>query len=232
MERDIKRQFIGNNDGEPEYPELYQRWQNAMKISVVGKNGLVECMNSLSFTVATKLVESLKSCLDPYMPYYFAMELIDPTASRGIPLPTTWIAVDDICKKHDLNYTQVRSEILEMRDDSEDLSQADVSLCKSNLLQFYQMNLHTLPDNQRKLSLEAYAQVIFQLTIETVLIESLFSIMNYNKDKKRSRLNDATVASIIHTRDIKNSIDNVYECFSQDDVALDTDRVSLHKLLW
>ena len=94
------------------------------------------------------------------------------------------------------------------------------------------MNLHTLPDNQRKLGLEAYAQVIFQLPIETVLIESLFSIMNYNKDKKRSRLNDATVASIIHTRDIKNSIDNVYECFSQDDVALDTDRVSLHKLLW
>ena len=73
--------------------------------------------------MATKLVESLKSCLDPYMPYYFAMELIDPTASRGVPLPTIWIAVDDICKKHDLNYTQVRSKILEMRDDSEDLSQ-------------------------------------------------------------------------------------------------------------
>ena len=126
----------------------------------------------------------------------------------------------------------MRSEILEMRDDSEDLSQADVSLSKSNLLQFYKMNLYTLPDNQRKLNLEAYAQVIFQLTIETVLIESLFSIMNYDKDKKRSRLNDETVANIIHTRDIKNSIYNVYECFSQDDVALDTDRVSLHKLLW
>ena len=56
--------------------------------------------------------------------------------------------------------------------------------------------------------------------------------MNYNKDKKRSRLNDATDTSIIHTRDIKNSIDNVYECFLQDDSALDTDRVSLQKLLW
>ena len=203
-----------------------------MKISVLGKDGLVESMNSLSFTVATKLVESLKSRLDPYMPYYSAIELIDSTTLRGIPLPTTWIAVDDICKKHDLNYTQVRSEILEMRDDSEDLSQADVILCKFNLLQFYKMNLHTLPDNRRKLSLEAYAQVIFQLPIETVLIESLFSIMNYNKDKKRPRLNDATIARIIHTRDTKNSIDNVYECFSQDDSALDTDRISLHKLLW
>ena len=76
-------------------------------------------------------------------------------------------------------------------------------LSKSNLLQFYEMNLHTLPDNQRKLNLEAYAQVIFQLPIEKVLIESLFTIMNYNKDKNRSRLNDANVASIT---DIKISL--------------------------
>ena len=69
-----------------------------MKISVLGKDGLVESMNSLSFTVATKLVESLKSRLDPYMPYYSAIELINSTTSRGIPLPTTWIDVDGICK--------------------------------------------------------------------------------------------------------------------------------------
>ena len=70
------------------------------------------------------------------------MELIGPTDSRGIPLPTTWIAIEETCKKHDLKYTQVRSEILEMRNESEDLSQADVSLSKSNLLQFHKMNLH------------------------------------------------------------------------------------------
>lgn len=82
-----------------------------------------------------------------------------------------------------------------------------------NRLQFYHMNIHTLPDNQRNFNLEAYAHVIFQSPINTVLIESLFSVMNYNKDKKRARLNDATVINIIHTRDIKNSIDNVYKCF-------------------
>ena len=80
------------------------------------------------------------------------------------------------------------------------------------------MNVHTLPDRQQKLNVEAYAQVIFQLPIETVLVESLFSIMNYNKDKKRSRLNAEDVANIIHTRDIKNSIDNVYDSFSHDDI--------------
>ena len=59
----------------------------------------------------------------------------------------------------------MRSEILEMRDDSEDLNQADVILSEPNLLQFCKMNLHALTDNQRKSSLETYAQVIFQLPI-------------------------------------------------------------------
>ena len=72
---------------------------------------------------------------------------------------------------------------------------------------------------------------IFQLPIETALIEILFSIMNYNKDKKRSRFNDATIASIMYTRDVKHSIDNVHEYFSQDYISFYTDRVSLHKLL-
>ena len=60
-----------------------------MKIPVVGKHGLVACVDSLSFSVANKLLESLESRLDPYMPYYLAMELIDPTGSRGNPLDTT-----------------------------------------------------------------------------------------------------------------------------------------------
>ena len=79
--------------------------------------------------------------------------------------------------------------------------------------------------------MEAYAQVIFQLPIETVLIENLFSIMHYNKDKKISRLNDVAIASIMHARDIKIAY-NVYECFSQNNIAFDTDRISSYKLLW
>ena len=63
----------------------------------------------------------------------------------------------------------MRSEIIEMIDDIEDLIQIDVSLSKSNFLQFYKMNSHALPDNQRKLNLEAHAQVFFQLPTETVL---------------------------------------------------------------
>ena len=112
-----------------------------MKTPVVGKDGLVTSMDSLSSLVAEKLVTSLKDRIKPYMPYYLAMELIDPTAPRGNPLATTWNAVKDICEKYDINYTEVRAEILEMRDDSVELSLSDISLCKSNLLKFYKRNM-------------------------------------------------------------------------------------------
>ena len=80
--------------------------------------------------------------------------------------------------------------------------------------------------------MKAHAEVIFQLPIEKVPIETLFSIMNYDKDKNRLRLNEETVASTIHGRDTKNRFDIEHEFFSQEDIAFDADRVSLHKLLW
>ena len=86
MIRDIKRNFI--NDGMQEYPDLHQRKCKLMKTPVVGKVGLVTSIDSLSSLVAEKLVTSLEDCLKPYMPYYLAMELIDPTAPRGNPVAT------------------------------------------------------------------------------------------------------------------------------------------------
>ena len=72
-----------------------------MNTTVVGKDGLVDTMDSLSSLVTNKLVESLDDRLKPHMPYYLAMELVDPTASGGNPLPITWNAVKDICEKHE-----------------------------------------------------------------------------------------------------------------------------------
>ena len=53
------------------------------------ENGLVECVNSLSFAVATRLVKTLKISLDPHIPCYFTLKIIDPTTSRGIHAPAT-----------------------------------------------------------------------------------------------------------------------------------------------
>ena len=57
------------------------------------------------------------------------------------------------------------------------------------------------PIGTRRRHAESFAAIVFILPWETVLIESLFSVMNYNKDKTRSSLADTSVANIINTKD-------------------------------
>ena len=99
------------------------------------------------------------------------------------------------------------------------------------MLSFYRNNYNNLPIGQHKYCLESYAQVIFHLPFETVLIESLFSIMNYNKDKKRSRLKDTTMADILHIRDLSKIVDPKLEGF-ENNIQLDIENTFNHKLVW
>ena len=181
--------------------------EKTMRDPSINKVSLINNIDMIANNVANELLNSLQVRLEPYMQFYLAMELIDPTAPASDPSPGTWSAVKEICIKYDLEYTNVRREIIEMRDDVIDLNNADIAKCKKNLLGYYKNNFLTLPENARKINLEYYAQVVFQMSTETVLIESLFSIMNYNKDKKRANLNDKTVASVIHIRDIPSVLE-------------------------
>ena len=79
--------------------------------------------------------------------------------------------------------------------------------------------------------INAHAKVIFQLPFETVLIESIFSIMNYNKDKKMSKLKDTTMADILHIRDLPKIVDPKLVGF-ENNIQLDIENTFNHKLVW
>lgn len=230
--RALKRNFEQVPGGsDPDYPEVYEQWRKAMKDKSVDKGDLVKEMDKLGHIFATKLGQSLDKRLEPYMSYYHAMELIDPTAPAHIP-DGTWEKVKDICNRYNLSFENVRSEIRAMRDDTVSLSLQELTMCKVNLLKFYRDKYLSTPEVRRRVHLDAYARVIFQLPIETVLIESLFSIMNYNKDKKRSRLHDDSVASVLHTRDIPKVTKDVAAPFSESDLTIDLKSAFDHKLEW
>jgi hypothetical protein len=230
--RAFKRNFeqVAGDPG-PDYPEVYLKWRVAMKDRAIGKEDLVTEMDKLGSIFANKLGASFDTRFEPYMGYYHAMELIDPTAPARIP-DGTWEKVEDICDRYNLSYKNVRSEIRGMRDDAVDLSLQEVTMCKVNLLKFYRDKYLSLPVARRRVHLDGYARVIFQLPFETVLIESLFSIMNYNKDKKRARLSDKSVESVIHARDIAKVTDNVAEPFAPTDVNINLERALDHRLEW
>ena len=176
-------------------------------------------------------MNSLENRLAPYMCFYSDMELIDSTAPGVAISIEIWEAVEEMYNKYDLNYINVMRKVMEMREDCVDLSIIDGALCKSNFLLFYIKNYNNLPVGQRRYSLESYAKVIFQLPFETVLIESLFNIMNYNKDKKRSRLKDSTIVDILHNRDLQKVVDKKLEGFDNN-IQEDIENTFNHELMW
>ena len=56
--------------------------------------------------------------------------------------------------------------------------------------------------------------------------------MNYNKDKKRACLNDKSVESVIHTRDIAKVTNNIAAPFAPTDVDINLQRALDHRLEW
>ena len=86
--------------------------------------------------------------------------------------------------------------------------------------------------SQRRLHLEVYARVVFQLPFKTVLIESLFSIMNLKKDKHRASLNDESMPNIIHTRDVAPMTDDPAAPFAATNLVIDGKGALKHRLKW
>ena len=77
-----------------------------MKNQAVGKDDLVKEIDKLGHIFPTKLVDSIDVRFAPYMGYYHAMELIDPTAPIHIP-DGTWERVENICNCYNLSYVNV-----------------------------------------------------------------------------------------------------------------------------
>ena len=56
--------------------------------------------------------------------------------------------------------------------------------------------------------------------------------MNYNKDTKRANLNDKTVVSVIHIRDIPSVLKGSFSDLKLENLRLNILRVIKHELNW
>ena len=108
-----------------------------------------------------------------------------------------WSAVEVLCEVNGLPFDDVKREVTAMRNDAVEMSAAGMNLCKKNLLVWYKRKNET---GDLGSALSEYAQLVFSVPFETVLIESLFSIMNYTKSGRRCNTGDAAVANSIHLR--------------------------------
>ena len=79
-----------------------------MKDQAIGKEDLVTEVDKIlvGSIFANKLGASFDTRFEPYMRYYHAMELIDPTAPAHI-LGGAWEKVKDICNRYNLSFANV-----------------------------------------------------------------------------------------------------------------------------
>ena len=91
-----------------------------------------------------------------------------------------------------------------MRLNALDLGPQDSRLAKENLLQYYKTK-QTMASNNKP-DLDEYAMVVFTLPFESLFVESLFSMMNYNKNRYRASLLDESVSNVMHTIAVKSVV--------------------------
>ena len=86
----------------------------------------------------------------------------------------------------------------------------------TNLLLFYNIKRNLSMSTVRSLpELYQCVRAVVSILVVTMTIQTLFSSRSANKTMGRSRLNDSTVASILHTQDLESSLDSEAVCKRQ-----------------
>ena len=93
MVRVLRRSFISDENTSPDYPQFYEEWKKSMRDPSINKASLIKNIDVVANNVTKDLLKSLQVRLEPYMQFYLAMELIDPTTPASYTSLGTWSAV-------------------------------------------------------------------------------------------------------------------------------------------
>ena len=197
--------WIGTRETEPLYPNTpFQDWMKKMQAQ--GDEDLVKavCLECRAF--CSVLVHAVKGRLKPTWDHIQALELIDPMGPdlTRFATPPVWDALRDICKRRGLEFDKCRDQILQQRVtmlslDKERKGQIICDLVgylRDQRQAILQSNLETeTPD------LDKLRCAVFSIALVSAFVESLFSRMDYNQSKIRSRLSDDMMSAVLHVHD-------------------------------
>jgi hypothetical protein len=205
----VKAKFLTGNHL---FPPEYQAWRATMV--KLRKADLVTHMDSIIKSMAQRLITRVQERIAPYQPYLDAYCLVDPF---GVALEKVsdeaWAALLSICVHYGLNCGKVKDGISDLRANASVMSDDARKTAHENLLRFY----HDQDELQElDAALKKYVRCVFSIPVTTVLIESRFSGMNYNKSKHRSRLTDDRVMDILRTQELQDATADKGEPFKEE----------------
>jgi len=159
----------------------------------------VECV-----AFATRLRDGVLARLGPYRDFLEAFELIDPTLPNFSPTPQCWTAVEELCSRFHLDYGATKEQLIALHTDMS-LPVRVVEECERNLYRVYYRDGGRGFFAAYPHAVE-YARVVFTVPVVSVVVESLFSVMNYTKGKHRARHSDEGFAATIHIKECDSVI--------------------------
>jgi len=157
------------------------------------KPNLVAAVDKVISEIAGTLADKIEERICPYMPAVEVFEMIDPSCKDvdfAAKMNDDEIINEGIklCKRFSqgkvgneiLTWESVVGQLVEIRIQFDGCTQSDTENCSKNLLRFYR-------EWQNAGKMEPWSQAaefircVFCCPITTVKVESMFSIMNYNK---------------------------------------------------
>jgi hypothetical protein len=171
---------------------------------------LVNAVGRLGQGLAAVLLASVDRRFEPYFSYYKAMQLVDPSAPvafAGAEGRKTQVAFEDLCGRFDLDPKEVKRELALLQNRLQHRSTELQRDCELSLLRLY----HKL-EEQGKLrdypNAKQFVQCVFSTPLTTVKVETLFSVMGYNKSGSRCNMRDDTTAAIAQVQHLEPQLED------------------------
>ena len=118
--------------------------------------------------------------------------------------PEVWATLHDLCERCGIDFGKVQDQIVNARDDADQLDDVQRSVIHADLCGFLRQR-HTKYVRQNDTSptpeLDQLCAPVFSIAIVSAYVESLFSKMEYNQNKTRNRLKDSKMSAILHVHD-------------------------------
>ena len=105
--------------------------------------------------------------------------------------PEVWKAFRDLCSRRGIDFHQCQREIIASRVRAQQLDTQEKSRIRADLLTYLRETIDDRPDTP---ALDTARTAVFSISLTSSFVESLFSKMEYNQSKVRSRMSASTTA--------------------------------------
>lgn len=192
--------WIGTRDREPLFPnEAFQQWVRET-MRKPDQRDLVKLVKQECRAFAAVLLAAAKQRFASIWDYIQSLELIDPLgpALEVYATPQVWDAFKDLCSRRGIDFYQCQREIVSSREAAQQLHESDKSRIRADLLSYLQ---ETRVVEEDLTALDQARIAVFSISLTSAFVESLFSKMEYNQSKVRSRMKAGTMSSVLHVHD-------------------------------